>query len=217
MFVLVQEFSGACTEDAERIKKAAALAVDAWQSGKRVVVVVSTSERLTRELLTAAMGVSLEPDRRELDVLLAACGQETAALMAMAVESLGAPAVSYIGFQIGMLTDSNHGSARIKSLSTQRIRRALDQNRIVVVSGFQGMDDRGDLTTFSEDGTVATAEAIALALGDAECELYSQLDTPPLRTSAAAAYSEEWALAGAISGSEDPLPATVGVYACVAK
>ena len=141
MPLVVQKFGGSSVATAERIMAAARRALQAKKAGKDVIVVVSARGDTTDELIDMAREICEQPPAREMDMLLATGEQISIALMAMAIQSLGEPAISFTGAQIGIVTDSFHTKARIKNISTQRMRQALDDGNVVIVAGFQGIDE----------------------------------------------------------------------------
>ncbi|MBX3440686.1 MAG: aspartate kinase, partial [Planctomycetaceae bacterium] len=143
MSLIVQKFGGTSVATAEKIRAAAARAIAARRAGHDVVMVVSARSKKTDELLSLAGEVARNPSPREIDMLLSTGEQESVALMAMAVQELGESAVSLTGGQIGIATDSLHSRARIKQISTDRLRAHLAAGRIVIACGFQGVDDEG--------------------------------------------------------------------------
>src|SRR5271155_6177092 len=145
--VVVQKFGGSSVATAERIKAAARRAIRAKQAGNQVVVVVSARGDTTDDLIELAREISEQPPAREMDMLLATGEQISIALMAMAIQTLGQRAISFTGAQIGIVTDSTHTKARIKSISTARMRLALAEGTIVIVAGFQGIDENENITT----------------------------------------------------------------------
>src|SRR5258708_13519089 len=163
---------------------AARRAIRARQSGNDVIVVVSARGDTTDELIDLAHEIVEHPPAREMDMLLATGEQISIALMAMAIQSLGQPAISFTGAQIGIVTDSFHTKARIKNISTQRMRQALDEGKIVIVAGFQGIDENYNITTLGRGGSDTTAVALAAVMkhdpgadnGDVECEFYTDVD-----------------------------------------
>jgi aspartate kinase len=181
MSVVVQKFGGSSVANAERIMRAARRAVRAKQGGNQVVVVVSARGDTTDDLIQLASEISENPPAREMDMLLATGEQISIALMAMAIQELGEPAVSFTGVQVGIRTDSTHTKARIKEISTDRMRQALNIGQIVIVAGFQGVDEMANITTLGRGGSDTTAVALAAALklasGDkVECEIYTDVD-----------------------------------------
>src|SRR5262249_21994613 len=147
---------------------AARRAIRARQAGKQVIVVVSARGDTTDELIALAHEIAEHPPAREMDMLLATGEQISIALMAMAIQSLGEPAISFTGAQIGIVTDSFHTKARIKNISTQRMRQALDEGKIVIVAGFQGIDEDWNITTLGRGGSDTTAVALAAVMKHSE-------------------------------------------------
>ncbi len=173
MSIIVQKFGGTSVATPDKILAAAQRAVDAKRAGHQVVMVVSARGQKTDELIDLANGISKNPPMREMDMLLATGEQEAVALVAMAVHALGEPSVSMTGAQIGIITDATHTKARIRKISTERIRRALDHNKIVIAAGFQGVDDDFNITTLGRGGSDTTATALAAVLQAVECEIYT--------------------------------------------
>src|SRR5438477_1146244 len=147
MSLIIQKFGGSSVATAERVMAAARRAIRARQAGKQVVVVVSARGDTTDELISLAREICEEPPAREMDMLLATGEQISIALLAMAIHSLGYAAISFTGAQVGIVTDSTHTKARIKSISTDRLRQALAGGSIVIVAGFQGIDAQNNITT----------------------------------------------------------------------
>jgi aspartate kinase len=174
--IIVQKFGGTSVATSERIMAAARRAIRARQEGHQVVMVVSARGDTTDELIALAREITEEPPARELDMLLSTGEQVSIALMAMAVQSLGHPAVSLTGAQVGIVTDHFHTKARIKSVSTERIRQLLDRGHIVIVAGFQGVDESQNITTLGRGGSDTTAVALAAALDADLCEIYTDVD-----------------------------------------
>src|SRR5438477_5586837 len=143
---------------------AAGRALRARQSGKQVIMVVSARGDTTDELVELARQITDKPPAREMDMLLSTGEQISIALMAMAIQSLGQPAISFTGAQIGIVTDSFHTKARIKNISTQRMRQALKEGQIVIVAGFQGIDENYNITTLGRGGSDTTAVALAAVM-----------------------------------------------------
>src|SRR3712207_1093696 len=162
--LVVQKFGGSSVATAERIMAAARGAIRARQAGKQVVVVVSARGDTTDELIELAREISEQPPAREMDMLLATGEQISIALMAMAIQTLGEKAVSFTGAQVGIVTDSFHTKARIKNISTQRLRQALDEGHVVIVAGFQGIDENYNITTLGRGGSDTTAVALAAVM-----------------------------------------------------
>src|SRR5438477_606419 len=145
--LVVQKFGGTSVATADRIKAAARRAIRAHQAGNQVIVVVSARGDTTDDLIELAEQITERPPAREMDMLLATGEQISIALLAMAIHTLGQPAVSFTGAQVGIVTDSTHTKARIKSISTDRLRQALAGGSIVIVAGFQGIDAQNNITT----------------------------------------------------------------------
>ncbi|MFH5804697.1 aspartate kinase [Alienimonas sp. DA493] len=173
--IIVQKFGGTSVGDTSRIRRAAARAVAAQQDGAQVVMVVSARGKKTDELVSLAGEFEVDPPAREMDMLLATGEQESVALMAMALREAGAEAVSLTGGQIGISTDDTYGKARIRAISTDRLKEHLDAGRIVVAAGFQGVSDSGDITTLGRGGSDLTAAALAAVLGAERCEIYTDV------------------------------------------
>src|SRR4029077_8037884 len=165
--LVVQKFGGTSVATAERIMAAARRALRARLAGNQVVVVVSARGDTTDELIDLAREISDEPPAREMDMLLATGEQISIALMAMAIQALGQPAISFTGAQIGIVTDSFHTKARIKNISTERIRQELDDGKVVIVAGFQGIDSDYNITTLGRGGSDTTAVALAAVMKQA--------------------------------------------------
>jgi aspartate kinase len=172
---VVMKFGGTSVADAERIKRAAARIVAQRDSGKRVVAVLSARGKTTDELIAMAEEVSPQPDRREMDMLLSTGERISCALCAMAINDLGHRAISLTGSQAGIVTDTSHTKARILDVRADRIREALEQDRIVLVAGFQGVSTSRDVTTLGRGGSDTTAVAVAAALGAEVCEIYTDV------------------------------------------
>lgn len=176
MTLIVQKYGGTSIGSTERIHAIAEKVSAQRALGDDLVVVVSAMSGETNRLLELAQSIHDVPPPRELDVLLATGEQTTIALLTMALERLGCPAISYTGQQVRIRTDSVHGRARIKDIDDKRIRRDLDQGRVVVVAGFQGVDEDGNITTLGRGGSDTTAVALAAALGADECQIYTDVD-----------------------------------------
>jgi aspartate kinase len=174
--LIVQKFGGTSVADAAKIRAAAVRAVATKRAGNQVVMVVSARGHKTDELIELANDVSATPSPREMDMLLATGEQESVALVAMAIQALGEPAVSLTGGQIGIVTDCTHTKARIQKIDTKRIRRELDAGRIVVAAGFQGIDGDSNITTLGRGGSDTTATALAAVLQADECEIYTDVE-----------------------------------------
>lgn len=172
--LIVQKFGGTSVQDEARILRAAQRAVECVRQGHQVVVVVSAQGDTTDALIAAAAPFC--PEGRELDAYMAAGEQLSSGLMAMAIATLGEKAISLTGWQAGIVTDSHHTDARIQHISTQRIRKELEEGKIVVVAGFQGISPAGDITTLGRGGSDTTAVALAAWLGADICRIYTDVD-----------------------------------------
>lgn len=176
MSLVVQKFGGTSVADAEKIHRAARRAIRAKKDGAQVVMVVSAMGGTTDRLLELAKEVSPDPPRRELDMLLTTGEQMSIALMAMAIHVAGHEAISLTGGQLGLVTDSAHSKARIQRIHRARLDRELAASRIVIVAGFQGIDDVGEITTLGRGASDTTAAALAAVLGAEVCEIYTDVD-----------------------------------------
>lgn len=172
--LIVQKYGGSSLADGQRILRAARRAAGLWQEGHRVVLVVSAQGDTTDELIEKA--AQFPPDEREMDAYMATGEQQSAALMAMALKSLGCPAVSLTGWQAGLETDAVYGNARVLGLGSDRLRRELENGYIPVVAGFQGMDARGNITTLGRGGSDTTAVALAAFLKADRCQIFTDVD-----------------------------------------
>ena len=172
--LVVQKYGGSSLSDGQRIRNAAQKVAQQVQWGNQVVVVVSAQGDTTDELLQRL--ITPRPDPRELDAYLASGEQQSAALVTMALQELGIPAVSLNGWQAGLLTDSHHTDARVRSLTGDRISKELQPGKTVVVTGFQGVDIHGDLTTLGRGGSDTTAVALAAFLKADRCMIYTDVD-----------------------------------------
>ncbi|MDR1958629.1 MAG: aspartate kinase [Planctomycetaceae bacterium] len=176
MSLIVQKFGGTSVADTTRILAAARKAIRAAKEGHQVVMVLSAMGKTTDALIKQAREITERPSPREMDMLMSTGEQITISLMAIALESLGYKAVSYTGTQIGILTDNAHTKARIQSISTEKMRRSLNEGKIVIAAGFQGVDDEGNVTTLGRGGSDTTAVALAAALAADACEIYTDVD-----------------------------------------
>ena len=174
--LIVQKFGGSSVADAEKIRRVAGIIADTYCEGNDVVVVLSAQGDTTDDLITKAYELNENPSKREMDVLLSTGEQMSIALVAMALEKIGLPVISLTGWQIGMATNSTYGSARIKKISTERLRRELDKRRIVLVAGFQGTNKYEDITTLGRGGSDTTAVAIAATLHADCCQIYTDVE-----------------------------------------
>lgn len=176
MSIIIQKFGGTSVADSEMILAAARRAICAQSDGHQVVMVVSAMGKYTDRLIELARQITDDPPDREMDMLLSTGEQMSVALMAMAIHSLGHRAISLTGAQIGIVTDSIHTKARIRSISTERVRKALDEGNIVIAAGFQGIDESENITTLGRGGSDTTAVALAAVLGAKTCEIYTDVD-----------------------------------------
>jgi len=176
MSLIVQKYGGTSVGNPDRIHAVAKKVAEFRSRGDDVVVVVSAMSGETNRLLDLAHSMDEEPDARELDVLLATGEQTTIALLSMALNKIGCPARSYTGHQVHILTDNIHGKARILDIDGKRVKHDLEKGRVVVVAGFQGVDEEGNITTLGRGGSDTTAVALAAALKADECQIYTDVD-----------------------------------------
>ncbi len=176
MALVVQKYGGSSVGSPERLMAVARRLIAAKESGDRVVAVVSAMGDVTDELLEKALSISPDPPEREMDMLLATGEQVTIALLAMAIDTLGHQAISLTGAQAGIVSDSSHTKARIQEVRTGRVMRALDEGQIVIIAGFQGLTEEGEITTLGRGGSDTTAAAVAAGLRADVCEIYTDVD-----------------------------------------
>jgi len=176
MALIVQKYGGTSVGSIEKIRGVAEKVIALHQAGNQMVVVLSAMAGQTDTLIDLAMEATQDPDPRELDVLMATGEQVSVALFAMVVKSLGYDARSLLGFQVAIHTDHLYGKAKIQDIDRERIERNLNQNRIVTVAGFQGLDENGDITTLGRGGSDTTAVALAAALDADVCEIFTDVD-----------------------------------------
>jgi len=210
MPVVVQKYGGTSVADPSRIKAVADRVVHTREAGNDLVVVVSAMGQTTNTLLDLAAEVSTAPHPRELDMLLTAGERISMALLSMALNDRGIPAVSYTGSQAGILTDSAHGGARITRITAERVRESLDGGKVVIVAGFQGVDPTSkEITTLGRGGSDTTAVALAGTLGAEACEILTDVSgvytadprvVPDARLLADVEYRQMLALAEAGAG-----------------
>ena len=174
--LIVQKYGGTSVGTLERIEYVADRIVKVRKAGVDIVVVVSAMAGETDKLLKMARSLSKNPARREVDMLLSSGERISAALLALALQSRGIPAFSMTGRQIGLQTDSTHTRARITNIDTRRARKMLNENHVIVVAGFQGINEEGDVTTLGRGGSDTSAVALAVALGARQCEIYTDVD-----------------------------------------
>jgi aspartate kinase len=175
MDIIVMKFGGTSVADADRLKRAARRIVAKRAAGQRVVAVLSARGKTTDELIAMAAEVSAVPHPREMDMLLSTGERISCALCAMAINDLGHDVISLTGSQAGIVTDTSHTKAKILDVRAQRIIRALEEDKIVLVAGFQGVSTAQDVTTLGRGGSDTTAVAVAAALGARECEIYTDV------------------------------------------
>ena len=176
MPIVVQKYGGTSVGDTDRISAIADRIVRAREQGQDVVVVVSAMGRTTDDLLEKASDITSTPEPRELDMLLTAGERIAMSLVAIAVNARGCRAASYTGSQAGIITDTQHGKARIVEIRPQRIKESLDAGNVVILAGFQGLSTEYDITTLGRGGSDTTAVAMAAALGADVCEIYTYVD-----------------------------------------
>ena len=174
--LVVQKYGGSSVADPERIKRVAQNIVDTKRKGSDVVVVVSAIGKTTDNLISLAKQVSETPPDREMDMLLSTGEQISVAVMAIAIDALGEKAVSYTGMQVGIMTDNIHTRARITNIETARIEADIKEGKIVIVAGFQGINEKKDITTLGRGGSDTTAVALAAVLKADLCEIYTDVD-----------------------------------------
>lgn len=176
MSLIVQKYGGTSVGDVERIKNVAKRVVETTQDGHDVVVVVSAMSGETNRLISLAHEISSRPDEREYDQLISTGEQVTIALLALALKELNQNAVSFLGHQVKIKTDSDYSRARIQGIDATKISESLSQGKVVVVAGFQGTDEEGNITTLGRGGSDTTAVALAAALKADLCEIYTDVD-----------------------------------------
>ncbi|MCC6208191.1 MAG: aspartate kinase, partial [Gammaproteobacteria bacterium] len=176
MALIVQKYGGTSVADPKRIENVANKVIAMRDQGHQVVVVVSAMSGETNRLLALAKEMSARPNPRELDVVLSTGEQVTIGLLAIALEAKGCPAQSYTGAQVHILTDSAFNKARILEIDAERLRRDLADGRVIVVAGFQGVDEQGNITTLGRGGSDTTGVALAAALDADECQIYTDVD-----------------------------------------
>ena len=176
MALIVQKYGGTSVGSIEKIRNVAQRVVEYYEQGNQMVVVLSAMAGETDRLIQLAHEMTVEPDLRELDVLMATGEQVSIALFCIALQGLGFDARSLLGFQVGIYTDHVYGKAKINEVETNRIREELDKKRIVAVAGFQGLDERGNITTLGRGGSDTSAVALAAALNADVCEIFTDVD-----------------------------------------
>lgn len=174
--LIVKKFGGTSVGDKERIFNVAKRCIEDYKKGNDVVVVLSAMGKMTDELIAEARDINPNPSKREMDMLFTIGEQKSVALMAMAMDVLGVPAVSLNAFQVAMHSTNKYGNARLKRIDTERIYHELDQRKIVIVTGFQGIDHYNNYTTLGRGGSDTTAVALAAALRADACEIYTDVE-----------------------------------------
>ena len=174
--LVVKKFGGSSVKDAECLRRVAQNVVDCYREGNDVVVVVSAQGDTTDDLIAKGVEINPKGSKREMDMLMSAGEQISISLLAMAIEAIGCPAISLLGWQAGFNTTSVYSAARIRRVDTERIRTCLDQKKIVVVAGFQGINKYDDITTLGRGGSDTSAVAIAAAMKADMCQIYTDVD-----------------------------------------
>jgi aspartate kinase len=174
--LIVKKFGGTSVANKTRIFNVARRCVAEYKKGNDVIVVLSAMGKSTDELIEMAKEINPKPAKRELDMLMVTGEQISVSLMAMALDSLGVPAISLNAFQVAMHTTSAYGNARLKNIDTERIKNELENRKIVIITGFQGVDAENDFTTLGRGGSDTTAVALAAALHADACEIYTDVD-----------------------------------------
>lgn len=176
MSLIVQKFGGSSVADKERLFNVAAIIADAYREGNRIVAVVSAQGDTTDDLLAKVAEITSSPSLRETDMLLSTGEQISASLLALAIGTMKLPVVSLNAWQVGIHSDSNYSNAKIKKIDTERILRELDSGKIVIVTGFQGINRFDDVTTLGRGGSDTTAVALASVLKADKCQIYTDVD-----------------------------------------
>ena len=176
MGVIVQKFGGSSVADTEKLFNLCRHITKEYNEGNKVVVVVSAQGKMTDKLVNEASEITSKPNPREYDVLLSAGEQITIAKLAMCLEELGYKSISYMGWQVPIITDSNHLNSRIKYIENRNILKDLEEGKIVIIAGFQGIDKEGNITTLGRGGSDTTAVSIASSLNADRCEIYTDVD-----------------------------------------
>jgi len=173
--IIVQKYGGSSVANIAKIKKVAKKIVQKAKEGNKIVIVVSAMGNTTDELIKMAQKISRSPSERELDMLISTGEQVSIALLAMAVHALGWKAISFTGMQAGIITNAVHTKAKVTTINQEKIKSALEEGKIVIVAGFQGIDANGDITTLGRGGSDTTAIALAVQLGASRCEIYTDV------------------------------------------
>ena len=176
MALIVQKFGGSSVADPESIKRVARRIIETKNAGNDVAVVVSAMGDTTDDLIDQALSIDSNPPAREMDMLMTAGERISMSLLAMAIHAAGSHAYSFTGSQAGFMTDAQFGTAHIKAVKPDRVRRALDKGSVAIVAGFQGVNEGGDATTLGRGGSDTSAVALAVALDADICEIYTDVD-----------------------------------------
>jgi len=176
MSLIVQKFGGSSVKDADHIRNVAGIIAETYLQGNDVIVVLSAQGDTTDDLIEKAREINPKASKREMDMLLATGEQISVALCAMALEGMGLPCVSLTAWQVGIRSTNVHSDARIKRISSERVQKELDQHRIVIVTGFQGVDRTDDITTLGRGGSDTSAVALAAAFHADLCQIYTDVD-----------------------------------------
>lgn len=174
--LMIKKFGGTSVADKEKIFNVANKCIEDYKKGNKIVLVLSAMGKHTDELVSLSRNISENVPKREMDMLFTVGEQITVALMAMAFDKLGIPAISLNAFQVKMFTNNNYGDASYTKIETERIEKELAENKIVIVTGFQGIDEDGNYTTLGRGGSDTTAVALAAALKADSCEIYTDVD-----------------------------------------
>lgn len=175
MFI-VQKFGGSSVADKEKLMNAALRVAETYNGGNDVIVVVSAQGNTTDELIKAAGYINENASKREMDMLLSTGEQQSAALMAMALDSLGVPAISLNAWQLGIMTTDEYSNAKIEGIAVERIKKEISEHKVVIAAGFQGINGCGDITTLGRGGSDTTAVALAVALKADKCEIFTDVE-----------------------------------------
>lgn len=176
MEIIVQKFGGSSVADTEKLKKVCEHILKEVNKGNKVIAVVSAQGKTTDRLIEEELEITENPSKREHDVLVAVGEQITIAKLTMLLKSLGYKAISYLGWQVPIITDSNFGDADVLGIGNERIAESLENNDIIVVAGFQGIDEQNNITTLGRGGSDTTAIAMAAALKADKCEIFTDVD-----------------------------------------
>ncbi len=176
MALIVQKFGGSSVADAERVNNVASIVTDTYKAGNDLIVVFSAQGDTTDDLIDKAKEINPNASKREMDMLLSAGEQISISLLAMAIEKIGCPVVSMLGWQAGFITNSAYSTARIKKIKAERVKNAIDKHQIVVVAGFQGLNKYDDITTLGRGGSDTSAVALAAVLHADRCQIFTDVE-----------------------------------------